>query len=123
MNVLLIGGGGREHALAKAILRSPKLTRLEVAPGNAGTPEHNLQLAIADHIAVIERCRTSEMDLVVIGPEAPLVAGLADDLTAAGIACFGPSAAGARLEGSESFARGFAARHDIPIPVTAAFTE
>jgi phosphoribosylamine--glycine ligase/phosphoribosylformylglycinamidine cyclo-ligase len=123
LDVLLIGSGGREHAIADALSRSPLLRSLSVAPGNAGTAEHNVDLDTADRAAVVDHCRRHGIDLVVVGPEAPLVAGLADALADAGIACFGPSAAAARLEGSKSFARQFAARHGIPGPVTASFSE
>ncbi|MEM9564050.1 MAG: phosphoribosylamine--glycine ligase [Actinomycetota bacterium] len=127
LNVLLIGNGGREHAIADAVLRSPLLRSLAVAPGNAGTAEYNVELDLlgtpADNDAVVAFCRGEGIDLVIVGPEAPLVGGLADALNAAGIACFGPSAAAARLEGSKAFAREFAARHGIPGPVTASFTE
>ncbi len=123
LNVLLIGSGGREHAIAKAISQSSRLGSLAVAPGNAGTAESNVKLDTNDHEAVIAYCLKEEINLVVVGPEAPLVAGLADALNQAGVACFGPSAAAAQLEGSKSFARSFAARHDIPGPVCASFTE
>jgi phosphoribosylamine--glycine ligase/phosphoribosylformylglycinamidine cyclo-ligase len=123
LNVLLIGSGGREHAIANAVLRSPMLRSLEVAPGNAGTTDYNVDLDVADVDAVLAHCRSEGTDLVIVGPEAPLVAGLADALDGAGVACFGPSAAAARLEGSKSFARDFAARHGIPGPESASFTD
>ncbi|MEM7095063.1 MAG: phosphoribosylamine--glycine ligase [Actinomycetota bacterium] len=123
MRVLLVGSGGREHALAEAILRSPSLGQLWVAPGNAGTAEHNVELAVEDHGAVVDFCRHNDVNLVVVGPEVPLVAGLADDLRASGIAVFGPSAAAARLEGSKSFSRSFAAAAEIPQPVAATFDD
>jgi phosphoribosylamine---glycine ligase len=116
MNVLLIGSGGREHALAWKIAASPVLTRLFAAPGNPGIAEHAdcIALDIADHEAVIDFCRAESIDLVVIGPEAPLVAGLVDDLDAAGIAAFGPSAAAAQLEGSKGFTKDLCAEYAIP---------
>ncbi len=123
LNVLLIGSGGREHAIAKAIGQSPILASLAVAPGNAGTAESNVAIDTTDSAAVVAYCQAEGIDLVVVGPEAPLVAGLADAVTEAGVACFGPSAAAAQLEGSKSFARDFAARHGIPGPVCRAFTE
>ena len=106
-NVLVIGGGGREHALASAIAASPGCGTLLVAPGNPGTEgiARNVVLDVADHAAVRDLCRVAGIDLVVIGPEAPLVEGLADALRAGGIAVFGPSAAAARLEGSKSFTK------------------
>ncbi len=121
--MLLIGSGGREHAIATAISRSPLLRSLTVAPGNAGTAESNVELDVGDVDAVVDYCQASAIDLVIVGPEAPLVAGLADAVNAAGIACFGPSAAAARLEGSKSFARAFASRHGIPGPVCESFTK
>ena len=116
MRVLVIGGGGREHALCWKISRSPCCDWLGCAPGNAGTAEvaHNLLLDAADHAAVLEACRGHQVDLVVVGPEAPLVAGLPDALRAEGIAVFGPNAAPAQLEGSKAFAKDFMARHGIP---------
>ncbi len=123
MRVLLIGSGGREHALALALLGSPSLTELSVAPGNPGTEPYNVDLDVADHAAVVRWCVEQRVDLVVVGPEVPLVAGIADALAAAGIACFGPTAAAARLEGSKAFARDFAQRHGIPGPAHRRFTD
>ena len=116
MNVLLIGSGGREHALAWKIAASPMLTRLYAAPGNPGIAGEAECVALdaADHDAVIAFCREKTIDLVVVGPEAPLVAGIADRLIAAGIAVFGPSAAAARLEGSKGFTKDLCARYGIP---------
>ena len=104
MNVLLIGGGGREHALAWKLKQSPLLDRLYCAPGNAGIEAvaECVALDVADHAAVIRFCTDNDIGLVVIGPEAPLVAGLTDDLEASGIKVFGPSRAGGaarRLQG------------------------
>ncbi|MDS9468338.1 phosphoribosylamine--glycine ligase [Paracoccus sp. MBLB3053] len=107
MNILILGSGGREHALAWAIRQNPKCDRLFVAPGNAGM-EPLAELADLDILsgsAVIGFCEENAIDLVVIGPEAPLAAGVADDLRAAGILAFGPSAAAARLEASKSFTK------------------
>ena len=120
MNILLIGGGGREHALAMALAQSAGCDKLWAAPGNPGIAALATLAAInpLDHGAVTGFCRANDIDLVVIGPEAPLVAGLADDLRAAGIAAFGPSAAAARLEGSKGFTKDLCARIGIP---TAAF--
>ncbi len=122
-NVLIIGSGGREHALATKVAESPKLGELFVAPGNAGTTPYNVDLDITDTDAVVVFCREKAIDLVVVGPEGPLVAGLADALAEANISCFGPSAAAARLEGSKTFARQFADRHDIPGPLCANFSD
>src|SRR4051812_7640934 len=103
MNILLIGSGGREHALAWSLSGSPLCDALFIAPGNPGTAEcgTNVALSVADHDAVVRLCREREIGLVVIGPEAPLVAGLVDDLKAAGIKVFGPTRAAAALEGSK----------------------
>ncbi|NKN39679.1 phosphoribosylamine--glycine ligase [Agrobacterium sp. a22-2] len=116
MKVLLIGSGGREHALAWKLAQSPLLTTLFAAPGNPGIAEHATIAAIDtdDHAAVLSFCRDTAIDFVVVGPEAPLVAGLADVLRAAGIATFGPSATAAQLEGSKGFTKDICARYDIP---------
>jgi phosphoribosylamine--glycine ligase len=116
LNVLLIGSGGREHALAWKIAQSPMLGTLYAAPGNPGIAEHAdlSDLDVTDHDAVVAFCKDKSIDLVVVGPEAPLVAGLADALKAAGIAVFGPSAAAAELEGSKGFTKDLCARENIP---------
>ena len=116
MNVLLIGSGGREHALAWKLAQSPGLSTLYAAPGNPGIARHAQLVALdpADHRAVADFCRAHAIGLVVIGPEAPLVDGLADSLRADGIATFGPSAAAARLEGSKGFTKDLCARAGIP---------
>ena len=116
MNVLVLGSGGREHALAWAIAKSPRLDSLFVAPGNGGTATiaKNVPLDTNDADAVIGFARSENIDLVVIGPEAPLVAGVADAIRAAGIAVFGPGAQGARLEGSKSFSKEFMLAHGLP---------
>src|SRR5919107_1129524 len=105
MNILLLGSGGREHALAWKIAASPLTTRLWCAPGNAGIAQEAelAALDIADHQGVIAFCRQNAVDLVVVGPEVPLVAGIVDDLEAAGIKAFGPTRQSARLEGSKGF--------------------
>lgn len=116
MRVLLIGSGGREHALAWKIAASPLLTKLYAAPGNPGIG-HEAELVtldIADHAAVARFCTEKNIDLVVVGPEGPLVAGIADDLRAANIRVFGPSRAAARLEGSKGFTKDLCAKYDIP---------
>jgi phosphoribosylamine--glycine ligase len=116
MNVLLIGGGGREHALAWKLKQSPMLDRLYCAPGNAGIAQiaECVALDVADHQAVIAFCKEKDIGLAVIGPEAPLVAGLADDLEAAGVNAFGPSRAAAELEGSKGFTKDLCAEYGIP---------
>ena len=107
LSVLVVGNGGREHALALALADDPAVSRLYCAPGNPGTATiaTNHPLAIDDPKAVVALARRLHVDLVVIGPEAPLVAGVADAVRGAGIACFGPSKAAARLEGSKAFAK------------------
>lgn len=116
MNVLLIGSGGREHALAWAISASPLLTKLYCAPGNGGIEEvaECVPLAVADHTTVIRFCKDNDIGFVIVGPEAPLVAGFVDDLTTAGIKCFGPSQAAARLEGSKGFTKDLCREFNIP---------
>ena len=116
MNLLLIGSGGREHALAWKLAQSPRLDRLYAAPGNPGIAQC-AELAVidaADHRAVIDFCRRHSIGLVVIGPEAPLVDGLADNLRAKGIAVFGPDRIPAQLEGSKGFTKDLCARANIP---------
>ena len=124
MNVLVIGGGGREHALCWKLAQSPKLTRLYCAPGNAGIAEVAECIALdpTDQAAVLGFCREREIDLVVIGPEDPLVAGLADRLKEAGVRAFGPSAAAARLEGSKGFTKDLCADWNIPTGAYRRFT-
>jgi phosphoribosylamine--glycine ligase len=116
MNVLLLGSGGREHALAWKLSASPMLTKLYAAPGNPGIAKaaELVELDVADHAAVADFCRSKAIDLVVVGPEAPLVAGLADDLRAAGIRVFGPSKAAAQLEGSKGFTKDLCEKYGIP---------
>ena len=125
MNVLLIGSGGREHALAWKISQSPRLTRLYIAPGNAGTAAHgeNVALSIHDHAAVRRFCHEKSIDLILVGPEAPLAAGLADDLQQDGFKVFGPSQSAAQIEASKSFAKQFMARHHIPTARFQVFTD
>ncbi len=124
MRILLIGSGGREHALAVAISASPLCEALFVAPGNPGTARCGMNVAVdvADHGAVVALGRRERIDLVVIGPEAPLVAGLVDDLAAAGIRAFGPTRAAARLEGSKAFTKELAREFGIPTAAFARFT-
>jgi phosphoribosylamine--glycine ligase len=122
MKVLIIGGGGREHALAYAIASSPLLTELLAAPGNPGIAQLARCLDCPDEEALFAAIKDEAVDLVVIGPEAPLVDGLADRLNAAGVAVFGPSQKAAMLEGSKAFARAFCDRHHIPQPNWQQFT-
>ena len=116
MNILLLGSGGREHALAWKLAQSPSLTKLYAAPGNPGIAEgaECVALDVTDHAAVIAFCADKAIDLVVVGPEAPLVDGLSDSLRAAGVPVFGPSQAAAQLEGSKGFTKDLCARAGIP---------
>ena len=125
MNILLIGSGGREHALAWKLSASPLCEKLFIAPGNPGTAQHgsNVALDVADHRAVIDFCRVMGIGFVVVGPEAPLVAGLVDDLTGAGIKAFGPSREAARLEGSKAFTKDLCAEFGIPTAAYRRFTD
>ena len=112
----MLGSGGREHALAWKLAQSPRLTTLYAAPGNPGIAKHArlVDLPLSDHAAIIDFCRANEVTFVVIGPEAPLVAGLADDLRAVGIGAFGPGKVAAQLEGSKGFTKDLCTREDIP---------
>jgi phosphoribosylamine--glycine ligase len=125
MNILLLGSGGREHALAWKIAASPLCDRLYCAPGNAGIAREAECVAVdvTDHDAVVAFCRDKKIDLVVVGPEAPLVAGIVDDLRAAGIKTFGPTAAAARLEGSKSFTKDLCRANRIPTAAYERFTD
>ena len=116
MNVLLIGSGGREHALAWALSASPLLTKLYCAPGNPGIAKvaELAAIDITDHRAVIGLCKAKSIDFVVVGPEAPLVAGLVNDLNGSGIKAFGPSKFAAQLEGSKGFTKDICANYNIP---------
>ena len=116
MKLLLIGSGGREHALAWKLAQSPQVETVFVAPGNAGTAtEAKLcNLALSKHEELIDFCRREGIAFTVVGPEAPLAAGIVDDFRAAGLPIFGPSQAAARLESSKDFAKAFMARHRIP---------
>jgi phosphoribosylamine--glycine ligase len=125
MNILVLGSGGREHALAWAIMQNPKCDRLICAPGNAGMAAiaECAALDINDGSAVVGFCEEVAIDFVVIGPEAPLAAGVADRLRAAGISCFGPSAAAARLEASKAFTKEICAAVGAPTAAHAHFTD
>jgi len=116
MHILLLGSGGREHALAWKIAASPLVTKLWCAPGNAGIAHEAecVALDVANHAAVIEFCRKNAVELVVVGPETPLVAGIVDDLAKAGIKAFGPGKQAAQLEGSKGFTKDLCAEFNIP---------
>src|SRR3954470_6153367 len=116
MNILLLGSGGREHALAWKIAPSPLLTKRWCAPGNAGIAQDAecVALDITDHAAVIAFCKSSSVDFVVVGPDAPIAAGIVDDLNAAGFKAFGPTRAAGQLESSKSFTKALCRANDIP---------
>jgi phosphoribosylamine--glycine ligase len=117
MNVLVIGSGGREHAIVWKLRQSPKLKNLYALPGNPGMAElaENVSgLCVDDHVAITAFCRDKQIELVIIGPEAPLAAGLVDSLSAQGIRCFGPKRAPAQIEASKAFAKDFMARYGLP---------
>jgi phosphoribosylamine--glycine ligase len=124
MNILLLGSGGREHALAWKLASSALVDRLICAPGNAGMAQEAecMALDITDHAAVIALCRTNKIDFVVVGPEAPLVAGLVDDLEAAGFKTFGPMKSAAQLEGSKGFTKDLCRANNIPTAAYERFT-
>ena len=126
MKILIVGGGGREHALAWKCAQSPRVQQVIVAPGNAGTalePKvRNADIAAEDSEGLLAFAARENIDLTIIGPEGPLVAGIVDRFKAAGRACFGPSRAAARLEGSKAFTKDFLERHGIPSASYAAFT-
>jgi phosphoribosylamine--glycine ligase len=126
MKILIIGSGGREHALAWKVAQSPRVSEVLVAPGNAGTAQEprtrNVEVA-AEDVAGLERLAHEEqVDLTIVGPEAPLVAGIVDRFKAAGLRCFGPTRAAAQLEGSKAFAKDFLRRHRIPTAASRTFT-
>lgn len=127
MNVLILGAGGREHAIAHSLSASKGTSRIFVAPGNGGTAAQakteNVSLPISDPAAVVTFAQEHDVELVVIGPETPLVAGVADAVRAAGIAAFGPGAQGARLEGSKVFSKEFMLRNDIPTAAYYSYTK
>lgn len=125
MNVLVIGSGGREHAIVWKVKQSPLLGRLYALPGNPGIAEQAETISgisVSDHPEVLSFCREKQIDLMIAGPEAPLAAGLSDALSAAGIRCFGPRQAAAQIESSKVFAKDFMRRHRIPTAKYAAFS-
>ena len=127
MRVLVIGSGGREHALAWKCAQSADVSEVIVSPGNAGTAREpgvrNVAVSSDDIGALLSLAQSENIDLTIVGPEAPLVAGVVDAFDAAGLPCFGPSAAAAQLEGSKAFTKDFMARHDIPTADYANFSE
>jgi phosphoribosylamine---glycine ligase len=126
MKVLVIGSGGREHALAWKIAQSPRVTEIHVAPGNAGTAleprTRNVGIAADDVPGLVRHALAERIDLTIVGPEGPLVLGVTDAFEAAGLRCFGPSRAAAQLEGSKAFSKDFLRRHGIPTAAYATFT-
>ena len=127
MKVLVIGGGGREHALAWKLAQSPRVTEVLVAPGNAGTAAEakcrNVAVAASDIPGLVALAQKEGVALTIVGPEGPLVAGVVDEFQAAGLACFGPARLAARLEGSKRFTKDFLARHGIPTARYSVFTQ
>lgn len=123
MRVLIVGSGGREHALAWKVAQSPRLTELFVAPGNAGTAPYNIEIAAHETAKLVAFATERKIELVIVGSEVPLAAGLADAFTHAGIKAFGPSQAAAEIESSKVFSKDFMVRHGIPTARFAAFTD
>lgn len=127
MKILIVGSGGREHALAWKVKQSPKVQTIYVAPGNAGTALEagitNVAIQVDDIAGLLGFAQAREIDLTIVGPEVPLVKGIVDQFTAAGLACFGPKAAQAQLEGSKAFCKDFMARHGIPTAEYQTFTD
>src|SRR4051795_823213 len=125
MNILLLGSGGREHALAWKIAASPLLTKLWCAPGNAGIAREAdcVAIDIADHAAVIDFCRNNAVDFVVVGPDEPIAAGIVDDLNAAGFKAFGPTKAAGQLESSKNFTKTLCRANNIPTAAYRHFTD
>jgi phosphoribosylamine--glycine ligase len=125
--VLVIGSGGREHAIAWKLAQSPRVTEVLVAPGNAGTATEakvrNVPIGVNDFPALIELARKERVEITIVGPEIPLVGGIVDRFEAAGLKCFGPLAAGAQLEGSKAYTKDFLTRHEIPTAAYRTFTE
>uniref|UniRef100_A0A671XQX1 Trifunctional purine biosynthetic protein adenosine-3 n=1 Tax=Sparus aurata TaxID=8175 RepID=A0A671XQX1_SPAAU len=125
--VLVVGSGGREHTLAWKLAQSSQVQQVLVAPGNAGTAScgkiSNSEVSVSNHTILAQFCKDHHVGLVVVGPEVPLAAGIVDDLTAAGVPCFGPSAKAAQLEASKSFSKAFMERHGIPTARYGSFTD
>jgi phosphoribosylamine---glycine ligase len=127
MKVLIIGGGGREHALAWKVAQSARVDKVFVAPGNAGTATEakcgNVAIAADDVVGLLNFAQSNQIDLTIVGPEAPLVIGVVDRFSAAGLRCFGPTQGAAQLEGSKAFTKDFLARHRIPTAAYGNFTD
>jgi len=127
MNVLILGSGGREHAIAWKAAQSAQVSHVFVAPGNAGTALEpnisNVDIAVEDIAALVQFAKVNNIELTIVGPEVPLVMGVVDSFTEAGLRCFGPSKAAAQLEGSKTFSKDFLARHNIPTAAYQTFTE
>src|SRR3954467_14063109 len=125
MKLLVIGGGGREHALAWKLARSPRISKVYVAPGNAGTAREDgvENIALTEHADLIAFARKEQIALTVVGPEAPLAAGIVDAFQSAGLKIFGPTRQAAQLESSKDFAKAFMARHAIPTAAYKTFTD
>src|SRR3989339_280832 len=124
MKILVIGSGGREHALVWKIAQSPLVKKIYCAPGNAGTAElaENINISSDDVAALLKFAKDKKIDLSVVGPEAPLVAGIVDEFEKAGLKIFGPSKKAAQIEGSKVFSKNFMAKYDIPTAQAAIFT-
>ncbi len=127
MNILVLGSGGREHALSWKIAQDTKVRTVFVAPGNAGTANEdkcqNVQLDILDNVAIVEFAKNNQIDLIIVGPEAPLVNGVVDAARLAGLKIWGPTQYAAQLEGSKAFAKDFLKKHNIPTAFYEVFTE
>ena len=127
MNILVIGSGGREHALAWKCAQAGQVKNVYVAPGNAGTSREpkirNISISVMDFFALAQFAEENEITLTIVGPEAPLVGGVVDFFQRKGLACFGPSRAAAQLEGSKAFTKEFLKRHRIPTAAFKTFTD
>ena len=126
MNVMVIGSGGREHAIVWKVSQSPRLKKLYALPGNPGIgalAENVSGISVDDHAAIVQFCHDNQIDLVIVGPEMPLASGMADSLSAQGIRCFGPTQGAAQIEASKAFAKDFMARHHIPTARYASFRQ